>query len=89
MLVLGEFLSKGVSGEPKGAGRVADIALILGQHVIEQRPLDCLDHHIVEGMGPLAVQGFEVLVEGPTNGLVDAGVLGPRRLAGILTHSDN
>ena len=68
---------------------MADIALVVGQHVIQQRPLDRLNHHIVEGMGPLAVQGFEVLVEGPTNGLVDAGVLGPRRLAGILTHSDD
>jgi hypothetical protein len=29
------------------------------------------------------------LVEGPTNGLVDAGVLGPRRPAGILTHGDD
>jgi hypothetical protein len=41
---------------------MADIALIVGQHVIQQRPLDRLNHHIVEGMGPLAVQGFEVLV---------------------------
>jgi len=61
-LVLGKFFSKGVSGDTKGAGRVADIALILGQHVIQQWPLDGLDHHIVEGMGPLAIQGFEVLV---------------------------
>jgi hypothetical protein len=29
------------------------------------------------------------LVERPTNGLVDAGVFGPRRPAGILTHGDD
>ena len=68
---------------------MADIALILSQHDIQQRPLNGLDHHVVEGMGPLAIQGFEVLVQRPTNSLVDAGVFGPRRPAGTLIHSDD
>src|SRR5690606_13302194 len=72
--VVDQLLAKRIAVDAEHGARPQLVALRMAHDDFEHRPLDRLDHHVVDGLRPRAFEIAEIALEVTCDGLVDAVV---------------